>query len=65
MSYLAKRLTYLALALVLSACGTVNVSSNQVKLERNARWALLPVLNHTETPQAGLRAETILLPLLH
>jgi hypothetical protein len=25
----------------------------------NARWALLPIANHTETPQAGLRAEAI------
>ena len=24
-----------------------------------ARWALLPIANHTETPQAGLRAEAI------
>ncbi|MEZ5728658.1 MAG: penicillin-binding protein activator LpoB [Burkholderiaceae bacterium] len=29
-------------------------------IEAGASWALLPVLNHTETPQAGLRAEAIL-----
>jgi hypothetical protein len=28
-------------------------------LDAGARWALLPIANHTETPQAGLRAEAI------
>lgn len=28
--------------------------------ERDARWALLPIANHTETPQAGLRSEAII-----
>ncbi len=28
-------------------------------LDLGARWALLPIANHTETPQAGLRAESI------
>lgn len=65
MTSFAKRIVSLAAIFLLCACSTVNVSNNKVKLERSARWALLPVLNHTETPQAGLRAETILLPLLH
>jgi len=29
-------------------------------LDTNAQWALLPIVNHTQTPQAGLRAEAIL-----
>ena len=50
----------------LGACAVVNISnSRQASLPRNARWVLLPIQNHTETPQAGLRAETILVPLLH
>lgn len=65
MLYLAKRLGGLALTLWLCACAVVNVSEDKTALSRNARWAVLPVMNHTETPQAGLRAETILLPLLH
>ncbi len=33
-------------------------------LERNAIWAMLPLLNHTEVPQAGLRAEAFTEALL-
>lgn len=61
-----QRLCVLVLCLWLSACAVVNISdSGKTALSRNARWVMLPVLNHTETPQAGLRAETILVPLLH
>lgn len=65
MTHFAKRLGCLALTFWLCACSVINVSTEKATLSRNMRWALLPVLNHTETPQAGLRAETILLPLLH
>ena len=66
MFHLIQRLSILALCLGFSACAVVNVSTSSTSaLPRNARWVLLPVMNHTETPQAGLRAETILLPLLH
>lgn len=66
MFHLMQRLGILALCLWLSACAVVNVStSGSTTLSRNARWIVLPVMNQTETPQAGLRAETILLPLLH
>ncbi|MEY8878758.1 MAG: penicillin-binding protein activator LpoB, partial [Leptothrix sp. (in: b-proteobacteria)] len=33
-------------------------------LQSGATWVLLPLANHTETPQAGRRAEAILEPLL-
>jgi polysaccharide biosynthesis protein PelC len=33
-------------------------------LHANARWALLPVANHSETPQAGERVEAVLETLL-
>ncbi len=44
--------------LLLSACSSVMVGDQPV-LEKKARWALLPFVNHTETPQAGSRAESI------
>ena len=51
-------LAFLAIA-VLAACTTVDIGPPPT-VERGAKWALLPVANHTETPQAGLRAEVIL-----
>lgn len=46
------------LALGLAACSTTDIG-NAPTLPANARWGLLPFANHTETPQAGLRAEAI------
>jgi TolB-like protein len=48
----------LALSL-LSSCAVLDRSAATAPLERNAKWALLPIVNHTEVPQAGLRAEAI------
>jgi TolB-like protein len=53
-----KLLLPLALVLSLAACAVMDQAPAPT-LESNAKWALLPFLNHTETPQAGLRAETI------
>lgn len=50
----------LLLATLLSACTTLNTSPPKVALEKDAQWALLPILNQTETPQAGLRAEALM-----
>jgi TolB-like protein len=50
-------------ALSLAACATVTVPPPPA-VDRAAPWALLPMVNHTETPQAGLRAEAILESLL-
>lgn len=53
------RLHLFLLALILTACTTTStLSSKQVALAAG-RWALLPFLNHTDTPQAGLAAEAI------
>ncbi|RTK98054.1 MAG: penicillin-binding protein activator LpoB, partial [Neisseriaceae bacterium] len=52
--------TLLLLATLLSACTTLNTSAPKVALEKEAQWALLPILNQTETPQAGLRAEALM-----
>jgi polysaccharide biosynthesis protein PelC len=49
---------------LLAGCAVVAKGPLGVPFEKGARWALLPMANHTETPQAGLRAEAILEPLL-
>jgi hypothetical protein len=49
---------------LLSSCATVDHTSNGATLLRDAKWALLPILNHTDVPQAGLRAEAITESLL-
>ena len=43
---------------MLAACSTVD-RVKTAPIEPGARWALLPIANHTETPQAGLRSEAI------
>lgn len=60
---LARRLALSALVLLwlaISSCTTVNVQNAPVNLDARASWVLLPIINHTATPQAGLRAEAIL-----
>ncbi|MFN3544342.1 MAG: penicillin-binding protein activator LpoB [Thiobacillus sp.] len=47
----------------LAGCSTVQTMGSE-KLVATANWALLPFANHTETPQAGLRAEAIAANLL-
>ena len=47
-------------ALALAGCKTTdtgNISGSSI--EKGAKWVMLPVLNHTDVPQAGLRAEAI------
>lgn len=42
-------------------CAETTLSVQQTTpVRRSARWAMLPVSNYTETPQAGERAEAIL-----
>lgn len=48
----------LALAAVVAGCTTVDVGP-RVELDRQARWAVLPLANRTETPAAGLRAAAV------
>jgi hypothetical protein len=48
----------LCLSLLVGGCTVVD----RVRVsapEPNVRWALLPIANHTETPQAGARCEAI------
>lgn len=54
----------LVLSLVsLGACSTVE-TARAPALQKNVRWALLPALNNTETPQAGARLEEITASLM-
>ncbi|MEZ5739790.1 MAG: penicillin-binding protein activator LpoB [Burkholderiaceae bacterium] len=46
-------------ALLLAACTTTHVPPGPQGLETGAQWGLLPIVNYTQTPQAGLRAEAI------
>ncbi|MCX7891102.1 MAG: penicillin-binding protein activator LpoB [Burkholderiales bacterium] len=49
----------LALAALLAGCTVTDRGPGTATLDKNAKWALLPIVNHTDTPQAGLRAESI------
>ena len=49
----------LVAVLALAGCATTDTGGSGPAIERNAKWVMLPVLNHTEVPQAGQRAEAI------
>ena len=46
-------------ALAGAGCSTTDSGNTGPAIERSAKWVMLPVLNHTEVPQAGLRVEAI------
>lgn len=52
-------LILLLVALAGAGCATTDTGGSGVAIDRNAKWVMLPVMNHTEVPQAGLRAEAI------
>ena len=58
-----RRLMVLACALLAAGCSVID-RTGEVRLDPAAKWVLLPMVNHTETPQAGLRAESITETLL-
>lgn len=48
-----------------AGCSTaIQSTAEGVALAPDANWALLPIANHTDTPQAGLSAEAFVLHLL-
>ena len=53
-----------AATVLLGGCATIDSSQGAAALDSGAKWVLLPILNHTDVPQAGLRAEAITEPLL-
>jgi hypothetical protein len=54
----------LVAALAAAGCATTDSGGAGSAIERNAKWVMMPVMNHTEVPQAGLRAEAITEALL-
>lgn len=58
-----KILAALACAFLAVGCTTID-RTREARLDAAAKWVLLPMANHTETPQAGLRAEAITETLL-
>ena len=54
-----RKLLLLLISLALAGCTTVDRVRTAAPPDLGARWVLLPFANHTETPQAGLRAEAI------
>ena len=50
--------------LAAAGCATTDSGSTGPAIERSAKWVMLPVLNHTEVPQAGMRVEAITEALL-
>ncbi len=59
------RIVWMTLTLLLlTACSSVQYSKNEVKLAAKAQWVLLPMVNHTQTSLASMRAESILQALM-
>ncbi len=44
---------------VFTACSTLE-HGPAAKVERDSTWVILPVTNHSDTPQAGMRVEALL-----
>lgn len=55
---IVRPLAFISLSVLLAACSTIDIGRAPA-FERNANWGVLPFVNQTETPQAGLRAESI------
>lgn len=49
----------LLLAFLTGCASSIQSTVNQEPLDRQARWAILPIANNTDTPQAGLSAEAM------
>jgi hypothetical protein len=61
----ARHLAVLALVpLILGACTVLDYSPGGIRFDKQAKWVLLPIVNHTDTAQAGLRAEAVAEALL-
>ncbi|PMV27236.1 MULTISPECIES: penicillin-binding protein activator LpoB [unclassified Pseudomonas] len=54
----------LALTVLFVAGCSSFTSENSLDLPRNAQWGIVPMINYSQTPQAGERSEQILLSVL-
>lgn len=61
--FAAIRLTPIIACLLLAACA-VNQTERKITFAKQESWALLPIINFSQTPQAGERAERITETLL-
>jgi TolB-like protein len=59
-----KRFMPWLLLLLLTGCSSLQTSGTNYSLSGKERWAMLPMVNNTDTPQAGLRAEAIVHTLM-
>lgn len=55
-----RQLVALGALLFVSGCATLDHSTPAAALSRSASWVILPVANQADTPQAGMRLETLL-----
>jgi TolB-like protein len=53
------RVLVLAVGLCLAACTTSSTVVAKAALDRDAKWVILPLENHTDTPQSALAAEAL------
>jgi len=56
-------LSIIFFSLLLSSCSVYKIQKTDA-LDRSARWMMLPLLNHSDTPEAGARAADIVATLL-
>lgn len=54
-----KRVLFMFFLLTAGGCAVVDHTAQPGALSRQAKWALLPMVNQTDTAQAGLRAESV------
>lgn len=59
-----RNLTLVASVLLVAGCSSFTGKDSQ-PLPRNAQWGLVPLVNYSQTPQAGERGEQILLSVLN
>lgn len=59
MTFLKSLALGLLVSSLLGCASNVQSTVNQEILDPNAKWALLPIANNTDTPQAGLSAEAM------
>jgi TolB-like protein len=59
MKFIHSGILLLSLLLTSACTTTVQSSLDHQDLDRQANWAILPIANNTDTPQAGLSAEAM------
>lgn len=59
-----RRLSLVLAALVIAGC-TSFTGNSSASLPRNAQWGVVPLVNLSQTPQAGERSEQILISVLN